>query len=444
MSDPYKMLELERGADPRAIKTAYFRLMRLHPPEKSPEEFKRIRAAYDLLSSPERRAAYDAEQELHDEQGAEAQAVLRAARECMGQGEFARARDMLERLLAENPSIADAREILGFAFLRLDQAGPALQQFERLVEAHPKSAECRIHVAQTLRNLKKIPEATESARRALELEPTHAAAAILLGELLGASSRWDEAFALWEKAIASATSVVDALQLRLCFVKAHLERHDREATEAVFDGLAKELERRDDNDLRRFVADRLCALSAQMFATERALAGKVLLQAAGRFSPSPVFEAFLPAPIRLLLEDLPEASRSELAGRVGLAKRLPVFSRSNPWMSILGGAALLALWALALSAARDPEPWGGFELFWISFLAVPAGFLLARGVAGVRRRATGTRLAPLTFIHPLYLLTTGGDELVAWPLVLLHSVSLTDHRTSGGGYQATVAHLESA
>lgn len=45
----YALLGLDPGAAPDEIKKAYFRLVRVHPPEKDPEEFQEIRRAYEML-----------------------------------------------------------------------------------------------------------------------------------------------------------------------------------------------------------------------------------------------------------------------------------------------------------------------------------------------------------------------------------------------------------
>ncbi len=45
----YETLGLEPGADAAAVKKAYFRLIRLHPPEKDPEQFQELRRAYEAL-----------------------------------------------------------------------------------------------------------------------------------------------------------------------------------------------------------------------------------------------------------------------------------------------------------------------------------------------------------------------------------------------------------
>lgn len=55
--DPYAVLGVDRAATFEDVRRAYFRLVRQYPPEAHPEEFKRVRAAYDGLRSPLRRAA---------------------------------------------------------------------------------------------------------------------------------------------------------------------------------------------------------------------------------------------------------------------------------------------------------------------------------------------------------------------------------------------------
>jgi curved DNA-binding protein CbpA len=57
--DPYAVLGLTRAAGADEIRQAYFNLVRLHPPEREPAEFKRIRAAYDQLRAPDKRIEAD-------------------------------------------------------------------------------------------------------------------------------------------------------------------------------------------------------------------------------------------------------------------------------------------------------------------------------------------------------------------------------------------------
>jgi DnaJ family protein A protein 2 len=57
----YETLEVEKDCTPKELKKAYFRLSKLHHPDKGGEEhkFKEINAAYEILSDPEKRARYD-------------------------------------------------------------------------------------------------------------------------------------------------------------------------------------------------------------------------------------------------------------------------------------------------------------------------------------------------------------------------------------------------
>ncbi len=54
--DPYAVLRLDPSAGAEDLRRAYFRLVRQYTPEAHPEEFKRIRTAYEALRSPLRRA----------------------------------------------------------------------------------------------------------------------------------------------------------------------------------------------------------------------------------------------------------------------------------------------------------------------------------------------------------------------------------------------------
>ena len=64
-TDYYSLLEVERSADEKAIKTAYRRLAMQCHPDKNPgckdseAKFKAISEAYGCLSDPQKRAAYD-------------------------------------------------------------------------------------------------------------------------------------------------------------------------------------------------------------------------------------------------------------------------------------------------------------------------------------------------------------------------------------------------
>ncbi len=65
MADPYSLLGVAKGADDKAIKSAYRKLAKeLHPDKnkdnpKATERFSQVTQAYDLLSDPKKRGAFD-------------------------------------------------------------------------------------------------------------------------------------------------------------------------------------------------------------------------------------------------------------------------------------------------------------------------------------------------------------------------------------------------
>lgn len=55
MSDPYDVLGLPRHAGEEEIRRRYLELVRESPPDRDPERFAAVRAAYDAVRDPVRR-----------------------------------------------------------------------------------------------------------------------------------------------------------------------------------------------------------------------------------------------------------------------------------------------------------------------------------------------------------------------------------------------------
>ena len=48
----YQILELKSGATSEEIRRAYLNLVRQHPPDRAPDKFREIHAAYEMLNDP--------------------------------------------------------------------------------------------------------------------------------------------------------------------------------------------------------------------------------------------------------------------------------------------------------------------------------------------------------------------------------------------------------
>ncbi len=57
-ADPYSVLGIEPTAGDEAIRAAYLAKLKLYPPDRAPDEFERVREAYDELRDRRQRARH--------------------------------------------------------------------------------------------------------------------------------------------------------------------------------------------------------------------------------------------------------------------------------------------------------------------------------------------------------------------------------------------------
>ncbi|MFT3706247.1 MAG: J domain-containing protein [Archangium sp.] len=171
--DLYALLRVPPDADARDIKKAYFGLVRQFPPETHPEEFQKIRAAYDTLSNPEARKAYDLSRSKAAEAGLrdELAAIMRGAIEAMEAREFDRAVPLLRGVVNERPDAEEARGRLCACLLNLERHAEALDDARAFEKHHPDRSLAVLFRAYALRGLDRDVEARAAFIRAGELDP---------------------------------------------------------------------------------------------------------------------------------------------------------------------------------------------------------------------------------------------------------------------------------
>jgi curved DNA-binding protein CbpA len=124
--DFYERLGVPRTAAPDDIKRAYRALVRQYPPERAPEEFKRIREAYETLASPSARHDYDWKPDPAIE------SLIGQARKAMDSKAYEAAERHFKQVLVLAPDLHYIRNMLGLCLMYQEKPAEALHQFLRL------------------------------------------------------------------------------------------------------------------------------------------------------------------------------------------------------------------------------------------------------------------------------------------------------------------------
>ncbi|MDR1157668.1 MAG: DnaJ domain-containing protein [Oscillospiraceae bacterium] len=162
----YEWFGVEKTADAQQIKRAYYTLVKKYPPERFPEEYKRLRAAYDILSNERKRAAYDQNRSLPKL----AAYLFEQAENLERLGRHAQAADVYEQTLKLHPELTQAQAALARAFERQGKIGKAISTWEKLCKKEPRNAEYAYKLALDYDHRGWNKKAHAQYRQALELD----------------------------------------------------------------------------------------------------------------------------------------------------------------------------------------------------------------------------------------------------------------------------------
>ena len=137
----YEILHITRDADKTSIKRAYFAEVKKHPPDSDPEGFKKIRAAYEILSDDNKRAGYDA---LFTEDADGIQNELLKADEFIRRSDYDGAEKLLAKLVKKYPESADAALLYAKVLLTEGRHIKAINLCVKMLEANPKENRARL------------------------------------------------------------------------------------------------------------------------------------------------------------------------------------------------------------------------------------------------------------------------------------------------------------
>lgn len=420
----YEILGIDRTADARAIKKAYFALVRQFPPETHPDEFQELRRAYETLSDAEQRDRYDNAEKGYSEVGEEAAARLRAIEDATAEASPEQLLEMWKSLVADHPELAVARERLGGAALRSGDNELALSCFDWLVAKSPDHGGFHFQRGFALGRLGRWPEAEAAIRRALEIDPAQPGAWLGLSECLAEQNKTKPAISVLDEGLEKLPPDSPGW-FSVLFRKAevHFKNGKIEAADRVMDEAAARVSAEDDLDKRRYVAGFFATLAAKLFAKQQIDAGNRALARAATVSPEATLDRPYPVQVDAELDALPEAFQKHLA-ELSPGPNSPTLAEHvwpAPFFLTLAGLAGL-FGAYAAVTYLDLLP--------ALVLALASGVLLGVGVL----RIVDLLRSPLrgfTTIRPLWVVRARGDRVSLYSIFTLFETNGTHHHTNG-------------
>ncbi|MDR2743501.1 MAG: DnaJ domain-containing protein [Treponema sp.] len=170
MKSLYDFLGVEKTADQTQIKRGYFNQVRKYPPERFPEEFKALRAAYETLSDEKKRTEYDRIGAMPPIVAA----VFQEAQKANKLGLHAEASDLYRRILKRDPRLTKVREEYAWSLKAEGKSGKAVEVWESLCEQEPDNPEYAIRLAQSYVSRGWNKKAIVQFRRALKIDRSNA------------------------------------------------------------------------------------------------------------------------------------------------------------------------------------------------------------------------------------------------------------------------------
>lgn len=163
--DYYERLGLSQSASESEIKKAFYAAVRLHPPEKDADNFKKIREAYDTLANQHSRSEYD----LRAEHGEEVEALESEIAKFDDEDGKQRKVLLFKKLVNLAPKIGRYRNQLGLAFLGVDEYEAAVIQFKLAIQIDPKNDAYRLNLGYAFKGEESYKDAIEAFKTAIEL-----------------------------------------------------------------------------------------------------------------------------------------------------------------------------------------------------------------------------------------------------------------------------------
>jgi curved DNA-binding protein CbpA len=162
----YETLGVAQTAAAGEIKRAYFCLVRKYQPDRFPEEFKEIRAAYETLMDGQKRAEYDAIGRLPSSVAL----LFHEAQRLDRFGRRGKAAELYQLILKSHPELDNVREHYARSLSADDKTGKTVEVWEELCRRNPGNAHYARELGESYLDRGWNKKALAETRRALSLD----------------------------------------------------------------------------------------------------------------------------------------------------------------------------------------------------------------------------------------------------------------------------------
>jgi tetratricopeptide (TPR) repeat protein len=217
----YEVLGIPNTATDDEIKRAYFGMVRKYQPDRFPDEFKEIRAAYEILMDGKKRADYDAIGGLP----VSVRPLFHEAQRFDRLGRSDRAAELYRTILKDHPELDRVREHYARALYGNEKTGKAIEVWEELCRRNPDNPRYAKELGQCYLERGWTKKAQAEARRSLALDRSFIEGWSLLifcaaANIQSSGSPFDELGALATEAL-EAVKGVKTDEWRKIFIHVH-------------------------------------------------------------------------------------------------------------------------------------------------------------------------------------------------------------------------------
>lgn len=273
-SNYYEILGIAADAAAADIKKAYFAAVRKYPPERFPEEFKKIREAYDTLSDPESRSEYD----TNLENEGFGQYYIKAD-QAYEEDRYDEAIELLQKALELSPGNRIARNLMGLCFLGKEEYDKAAALYKKLIYEFPENSSYHYNLGEALLEKGAYKQALEAFENALRLNRNHVQSWIQAGYCYFAQKNYEKARQVLETGIKECGENI-SIYMKLIYLDVAKKDMDKLVKDvARLEKLAKK-----DNDMKENVAWSLAEIAQYLIKDMPDFAAK-LLEKAKKLNP---------------------------------------------------------------------------------------------------------------------------------------------------------------